>query len=193
MPSVNWSSLIAAHLNLDAETTTRRGALLAEIGASVQDLVETTIGRTFEARDYVEAYNGSDRDFLFLRHDPIISVSRVTVNGSEVAVADLTSAPVYPPPPIVVDAPACIRFTSGNVFPAGVQNVVVEYRAGYRVAPPALVRACVAWAALIFKNRERIGLVSQSAGGQSTSFSEEPPDFVRAALTAYTRWGNASC
>ena len=191
MATVNWSSAIAAHLNLDAETTTKRGVLLAEIGGGVQSLVEQTIGRTFELKDYVEVYSGTGRDFISLRHDPVVSVSRLLVMGSEVTVGD-PAAPVYPPADVVIESPF-IRFTNGRVFPVGFANVQVEYRAGYRVPPPDLIRACVMWAALIFKNRDRIGLSSQSLGGQSTSFTDDPPAFVTRVIAAHTRWGDSSC
>lgn len=174
MASIDWSSRIAAYLNLGTDTLGSRGELLAAIGASVQEAIEARTGRRFEAQDYTETYDGNGRRTLFLRWDPVISVTSVSVDSD--AWTDWVAR----------DGAVTLKY--GSVFPEGVGNVEVVYRAGYATPPDALVQAGVYWAAAIFKDRDRIGISSIGAGGQNSSYAREIPPFIEKLIQPFVRW-----
>jgi hypothetical protein len=187
MASINWAGEIAEYLKLGADATTTRGALLASLGDAVQGAMERYMGRTLSVMTHMEVYDGNDHSMLFLRNDPVLSVSSLSVNGAAVTVGSLI-APTYPPATVVIYGSG-LRYTTGNVFPAGFSNVRVTYSAGFDVPPPDIVQAGVSWAAVLFKDRDRAGLASQGAGGQTTSFTREMPPFVKTVLDKWVRWG----
>ena len=174
MASIDWSSKIAAYLNLGTDTLGTRGELLAAIGSSVQEALEARIGRRFEAQDYTETYDGNGRRTLFLRWDPVVSVTSVTIDTA--VWTDWVAR----------DGGITLKY--GSVFTAGVGNVEIVYRAGWEVAPPALVQVGVYWAAAIFRDRDRVGLSNSGAGGQSTSYAREIPPFIEKLITPFVRW-----
>lgn len=184
--ALDWSKALAEHLSLDATATTTYGALLASIGRGVQSAIERAIGRHLEPHDHVEGYNGRGLEALFLRWDPVISLTSVAVQGEALTVGR-ADEPVYPPPQVVLASDAMILRTDGMPFPSGPGSVIVTYRAGYQVCPPALLTAGVLWGAVIFKNRDRSGISSQSMGTQSVTFTDEPPAFVKRTLQEWAR------
>jgi len=145
-------ALIQAHLllaTINADQTT----LLTAIASAVRSEIERETGRTFESAAYTEAYDGNGRAVLYLRHDPILTVTSITLDGSALTVGAGTS-PVYPPVQCVWDGDVkrigCIRLTDGSAFSYGIQNVIVTYTAGWGTAPDSLVRAGVMWSSHIF-------------------------------------------
>lgn len=184
--AIDWSSKLAAHLSLDASAQSQWGGLLAEIGRGVQSAIERAIGRHLEPHDHVEAYNGRGRDFLYLRWDPVISVASVSTYDQTLTVG-VETTPVYPPPQVVLENDVALVRTDGLTFPNAAGAIIVTYRAGYQVCPPALLTAGVLWGAVIFKNRDRSGISSQSMGTQSVTFTDEPPAFVKRTLQEWAR------
>lgn len=174
MASLDWSSQIAAYLNLGTDTLGTRGALLAAIGSAVQAAVEARIGRRFEAQNYSETYDGNGRRTLYLRWDPVVSVTTVTINSG--VWTDY----------VVRDGAITLKY--GSVFSEGIGNVEIDYRAGYETPPDALVQAVVYWSAAIFKDRDRIGISSSGAGGQSTSYTRDIPAFAEKLIAPFVRW-----
>lgn len=187
MASIDWSGKLAQYLKLGADATAQRGDLLASLGDAVQGAMERYMGRTLGVMTYSEVYDGNDKPILFLRNDPIVSVSSLTINGASVTVGD-PLAPTYPPADVVIRGAGLYR-TTGCVFPAGYSNVIVSYSAGFAVPPAEIIQAGVSWAAVLFKDRDRAGLASEGAGGQSTSFVREMPPFVKTVLDKWVRWG----
>lgn len=188
MASIDWAGKAAQYLHLGSDATATRGDLLAALGDAVQNAIENRICRTLDVRSYVEAYDGNGKAWLPLRWDPVQSVSTLTVNGSAVTVGSLT-APTYPPAACVVQNRDSLILTDGSVFPLGFANVIATYSAGFDVPPADLVQAGVSWIALLFKDRDRSGLSSENAGGQTNSFTHEMPPFVEAAVSRWVRWG----
>ncbi len=187
MASINWAGELAEYLKLGPDATAARGTLLASLGDAVQAAMERYMGRTLGVMTYTEFYDGNGRPVLYLRNDPVTAVSSLTVNGVAIVVGD-PLVPTYPPADVVIHG-AGLRLTTGGVFPCGYANVIVTYTAGFAVPPPDIVQAGVSWAAVIFKDRDRAGLSSEGASGQSTSFTREMPPFVRTVLDKWVRWG----
>jgi hypothetical protein len=185
--AIDWSSKLAGHLSLDAKATSVWGDLLAGIGRGVQSEMERAIGRHLEPHDHVEAYNGRGLGFLWLRWDPVISVSGVQLFGDTDLTLGVDGAPVYPPPQVVLENSVMLSRTDGLPFPDVHGATIVRYRAGFQVCPPALITAGVLWGAVIFKNRDRSGISSQSMGTQSVTFTDAMPAFVKDVLQKWER------
>jgi hypothetical protein len=191
---MDWNAALTQYLKLNVKTGEDVGGLLDTLGKAIQSAIERELGRTFDNVAYAEVYDGNDRTILYLRHDPIVSLSSVSIFGSAVAVQasalfDPLSPPTYPLPRCVVkDGEQAIRLTDGTTFAWGTQNVIVAYTAGLSddtgAPPPALVQAGVVWAGLLFRERNRLGISSETISGQITMFNNNvPPDVLRMIST----------
>lgn len=190
----DWTGTLANALGLDPGAS-GRGAQLASVGAGMQAAIERATGRTMTPVTRTEAYDGSGRDILFLRWDPIRSVSSLSMSGSTVTVGD-PAAPAYPPAQCVIAPSRGYLQLTGTpliaavpVFPRGVANIIITYVSGFDLDDDglALKQAVVEWAKLIYKNADRVGIKSVSAGGQTISYDTDQPAFVKAAIAAHRR------
>lgn len=186
MASIDWNAELVRYLKIGAAPGSELGALFASLGSAVQSAIEQYIGRKLEAVTYTETYDGKGKPLLFLRHDPVISVSALSVNGNVVVVGN-PLVPTYPPADVVIYGSG-IRYTTGNVFTPGFSNIIVTYTAGFAIPPDDIVQAGVSWAAVLFKDRDRSGIASEAAGGQTTTFTRDMPPFVKTALARWVRW-----
>jgi predicted oxidoreductase len=184
MASVDWSGLAAAYLKLGAGAAGTSGELLASIGAAVQSAMELYLSRTLDVRTYTaETYNGNGQSALFLRHDPIQSVTAVTVDGT--AITDW-----------VINGSASALVRPLDYWPDGIGNVTVTYTAGLESpdgVPPALLQAGVSWIAVLWKDRDRAGINSESVAGQSVTFTRAMPAFVKMTLDMFKRGYVPTC
>jgi hypothetical protein len=185
MATIDWAGRTAEYLKLGPDSSGTRGALLASLGASVQSAIERHIGRTLGLLDYAEAYDGNDKDTLLLRHDPIASVTSLSIWGNVLTVGD-PLAPAFPPAQVEIEGSYLVR-TDGGTFPVGRRTVIAVYSAGYDPVPEALVQAGVDWIAALFKDRDRIGLSSESVGGQSFGITHDIPKRVKETLDQWKR------
>lgn len=178
---MDWASRISSYLNLAGTETASRGELLAFIGEGVQAAIERRTGRTFGKAEYTDTLDGNGRRMLFLPHDPVIEVLGAQADSADVL------------PSVIVRDRVGLVFTNGAVWPCGVGNVSINYTAGYNDEPPPdLVQAGVRWAAAIFRARDRIGISTTGAAGQSTSFTEDLPAWAEKVIAAHVRW-DRSC
>ena len=189
---MDWSSPIAQYLKMDAGAASVSGGLFATMGSACQASVERAIGRTFEAKEYTEAYNGNDRGTLFFRHDPVLSVASVTISGAAMTIAD-PDVPVYPTAQIAIEptAQGIVR-ADGGLFSLGFSNVIATYTAGLAAvdggAPPAdLAFAVTYWAGMFFRDRDRLGLSSETVGAQVTAYTRALPPSVVQMIRAWRR------
>lgn len=197
--SVVWSDLCTDYLKLGAGAAVTAAPLLDSIGAAVQSAIERYTSRTLDAITYIEAYDGNDRPTLYLSHDPIQTVGAVSANGTALAVSTFvggaasiySTPPAYPPAEVVIhrNRSALVR-TSGLTWPAGRSNIVITYAAGLDAGdgpPAALLQAGVEWIALLWKGRDRAGISSESAGGQTVTFTRDMPPFVKLIVNQFRR------
>jgi len=182
MESADWNAAITQYLKLGANPDASLGALLGQLGSACQAAVERSIGRTFDTRSYTETYDGNDRRMLFLRHDPVVSLTSVQIYGSVPLNLLAPSTPTMAAAVAIIDPTAqAILLTDGSTFLGGNQNVLVTYMAGLSDAttgqpPDDLIFAVTYWAAHLFKLRDRIGWKSQTSGdGQMVSFDQNIP------------------
>ena len=151
-----------------------------------------------------ETYNGNGSPRMFLRLIPIVSVQSLVINA-----VPINQSTAYGIPGWVIDGDArsiWIRYgggtnvtvtfpyypglIAGNYFQKGIQNVTVEYTAGYATTPFDVEQASKQMVSENYKRRQWIGLRSQSMGmnaGSTTYNSWVVAPEVEAVITAYTR------
>lgn len=158
-------------------STSASDAVLTTLITNVSATIESYCNRTFASTAYVERRNGQGGYRLFLANGPVIAVSSVTVDGIVIAVAPDALTSGY-----LVDANTV--YLRGYAFSRGVQNVSVNYTAGYATVPPDVAQACIECVASHFAKRERIDKASETLGTQQTiSYSQaDMPAAAKAAL-----------
>lgn len=138
------------------------------------------IGDAMNAADYSEAYSGTGTGKLVLRHQPITAVASVSIGlpGRRSALVFETD---------YVFTRFGLQMLVG-VFPRGVQNVLVNYTAGYAAIPADLSRAVAKLVALKFKENERLGQSSKTLAGETVTFDLKAfPNDVREVFERYER------
>ena len=143
---------------------------------------ESQTGRTITATDYVELQDGSGGRTIIPSNYPVASVAAVSIDGTAATLSTGYGVSGY--------------FLAGNVIKLrdsfvseGVGNVTVTYRAGYELtAIPSEVRQVVTEvAALMYRERDRVGVQSKTLGGEPVTFYYAPPARVVNVIEAYRR------
>ena len=79
-------------------------------------------------------------------------------------------------------------YLTGYWFEPGLQNIAIAYQAGYAETPTAITQAVIELVALRYRERDRIGHVSKSLGGETVAFIQaDMTPSVRAALQPWRR------
>lgn len=144
-------------------------------------IIEDYLQRKIEAADYSEKYDGKRANFIILEHYPVNSVTELK-DGD-----DVISADDY----VLYEKEGIIRLKSGY-FNNGLQNVQVQYNAGYTNVPQAIEEACLEIATMIYKNADtgegRLGKgsISIPEGGTLRYVSKLSP-LLQEALRSYRR------
>jgi uncharacterized phiE125 gp8 family phage protein len=166
------SLLSIAHLDDDD--------LLTRVVAAASTYFEQQTGRTILATDYVEIQDGNGGRVIIPSNYPVISVTTVTLNGTALALSTGYGVSGY--------------YLNGNVIrlrdtwvSEGEGNVSISYRAGYVAAPEDVRQAVLELAALMYRERDRVGQQSKTVGGENVSFYYAPPARVVSAIEVYRR------
>lgn len=132
----------------------------------------------FDLAQFDEAYNGSGNRWLQLSQAPVKSIVSVSVNGSTVSVSD-----GYGPGYIQTDR-ALARVI--GFWPEGFANCRVVYIAGFDVVPEDVQQACAHIAALRYRMREHLGMVSKASGNSTDTYDTiDLPQSIKDLLDQY--------
>ena len=171
---------VKAYLKIqDADTTTDE--LLGTLISAASDFIQGVLNRTFAAADYVQRYNGNGVALMVAADYPILSVASVTLNGIPISPAldDISAGYVF-------DADAI--YLRGFLFPKGIQNVVLSYRAGFVSIPLAVADACAMLVAKKYKYLDRIGHLSKVLAGETISYEKSDlTDEIKSILRNYAK------
>ena len=197
MATIPWEALIAEYLRSMPGSPGTQGSidaqkeLLQKIGGGVQAYIENYLDRRLDVASYSEAYVPPVRSWplgngptqLFLRNDFVVTLTGVTVNGTNVlTVGEETD---WPPPQVVVNPTRDGLMMTGGFYFAPGSHYAVAYDAGYQKDDPereALIRGGVHFGALIYRRRERIGITSENLNGVQTNFTDDPPKWFTKTL-----------
>lgn len=163
-------------------STAENDDLLERLIEAVSARFNRHTGRNLAARDYSPdpedaahdpdnaVLGGSGRAELILPQYPVISLTSLAVDGRAVPSSAGPGQPGW-----VLDRAAGVLAWRGGVFPAGVGNVEVAYRAGYAAIPPDLAQAALEQAAMAFADSTagggRLGQSGRSLADGSVSYS----------------------
>ncbi len=171
-------------------TNTNSDALLTALITNASAIIESYCCRVFGVNPYTDTYNGNGLRKLYLANGPIQSVTTVTIDGYAIPPAStpLTGGYVFDSD-ILYLRPGTIS-GYGDCFNRGVQNVVVEYTAGFPSVPPDIAQACIELVASKYKASQRVDVKSEGLGpNQSTTYSiADMPASVKSAIRRYQRW-----
>ena len=162
-------------------------ALLSRLITSASGFIQRWLSRPLFSQDWIETrdgpgiwpYTGETR-FQFAAF-PVTAVSLVVVNGTTIPAVP----PIVPAPPGQT-APTFSSTQWGYLFsptqlvihgyfvPRLAQCVTIQYTAGYSTIPVDISQACIELVVLRYRERKRIGEISQSIGGmQTASYSQK--------------------
>ena len=156
--------------------------LLTRAVAAASEYFERQTGRIILAADYVEIQDGNGGRVIVPSNYPVISVatSGVVIDGTVVPLSTGYGVAGY--------------YLNGNVIRLrdtwvtnGQGNVSISYRAGYAAAPEDVRQAVLEMAALMYRERERVGQQSRSGQDGSVVFYYAPPARVVATIETYRR------
>jgi hypothetical protein len=142
--------------------------------------------KSFESAVYTaELYDGTGTDTLQLDSIPITAVATVLEAGVALVVGLDPNA--NPKPEVIWYAEEGHLVRPFSRWWAYRRYYSVTYTAGYTTAtmPPLIVQAALDQAALINKEKDRIGMNNKTLGQQTTSFARELPKGVKDALDYY--------
>lgn len=164
------------------KTDTSSDILLDLLITQISDEIRTYTNRDiYPVTNYGEMRDGNGRENLTVLQYPIIAVSGVTINGVSIPTITTPGGAGY-----AFDKNS-IRL-SGYCFAKGVQNVTINYSAGYATIPPVIERACIELVAHRFEGRNRIGVKSKSQGQQNSTFDTSAlPESVKTILKQWSR------
>jgi hypothetical protein len=194
---MDWTNQIAQYIfPSGAKPNADVSGLIQALGDACQGAVEREIGRTFDVVPYYDIFDGDGRTVLYLPHDPIQSLTSLTIDGAVFTVQSSlyspANLPTWPLPQCIIKrGNSAIMLTDGSAFSVGIQNVGVGYTAGLADSggsvPNDLAFAIVYWAGLLFKDRDKLGIANVNAGQQLTSFTHNIPSDVRSMIAGWRR------
>lgn len=139
--------------------------LLGRLVTAASDFVKDWLGRPLLSALYTERFDGHGQDLIVMPQWPITDVTSVMIHGQSVPAAASINATGY-------SFDATTIWLTGYRFAMGRRNVEISWTAGYAPAaiPPAISQAVVELVTLIYRDRDRIGLVSKGLAGETTSY-----------------------
>lgn len=155
--------------------------LLSEMIPAASAFIERYLGRNLLTQSYTLVRSGNGHYRMPVPNWPVTMVASVLIDGVAVPEATSPTAPGW----VLSDPPTSILLR-GLRFTEGVQNIQMVYTAGYPEVPEEIDQACVEMIALRYRNRDRIGHVSKSIGGETVAFSQKDMDeHIRTLLRSY--------
>lgn len=164
-------------------------AVLNALITNASAFIEQYCNRVFAQANYTETRNGRDTATLYMRQQPIVSVQSLTIDGITVQASPDTRTYGYVFDDQQIYLRGCARgpFGQPERFVRGVQNIVMQYTAGFQVIPADVAQACIELVADKFAKRNRIDKSSETLGTQQTQayVMTDMPARVKAALASY--------
>src|SRR5438105_9234568 len=138
-------------------------ALIQRLVTAASQFIQSWLNRQIAAADWLELRDGTGGQLLVFANSPVTAVLSLSIDGLNI-----------PPAPSDGGFAAGYSFTPtelalrGYVFTRRPQNVIVTYTAGYATTPPDIAQAAVELVCQRYRERSRIGEVSQAMGGGET-------------------------
>ncbi|ACL64650.1 hypothetical protein A2cp1_1306 [Anaeromyxobacter dehalogenans 2CP-1] len=161
-------------------TAAAEDALLSRLLTGSSDFLEKATGRTFAAEGHTGTFDGDDSRLLFPTHTPILSVTSLTVDGRTITERGSWDAEGF------VVRPYYLELSSGLCFTRGLANVGLQYSAGFETVPGDVQQAVITLSALAYKERTRVGVLSNTVQGEAFSYQTLTlPQSVQSVVDAW--------
>lgn len=156
-------------------------ALLARLVSASSAYVETWLNRSILSATYSDTRDGNGRTRMMLPQAPVTAISSVTVDGVAVPAATTATMSGY----VFTETSVGLR---GYTFTSGMNNVVIQYTAGFDVVPTDVEQAVIELIGRRYKERDRIGLVSKGLAGETITYTQKDmSDGIKTLLQSYRR------
>ncbi len=146
-------------------TSVADDALIARLVTSASDFIQAWLNRTFAGTSYTDTFDGKNFTKYSAYAYPITAVASVTVDGQNIPASTGPTVAGY------VFSKTMIGLI-GYSFTPGMQNCSITYTAGFASIPTEIEQACIELVGLRYRNKDRIGLNSKGANGESISFAQ---------------------
>jgi hypothetical protein len=166
------------YLRLDTDQSKDDGLCQLLVSAA-NDAITSAISRNLLSDQYTEVRDGTGTRVLMLSNTPVTAIGALAFVGPQSFVnGPLPTTPLRAGVDFTF-TPYSVKLYCG-VFPRGTANVSIEYTAGYTAIPADIIHATTKWAALRYRELERIGQESKTIGGETVTFdlAEMPPDIL---------------
>ena len=140
-------------------------ALISRLVTSASDFIQAWLNRTFASASYTDTWDGKNTARQSFSAYPVSAVSSVTIDGVSIPASTWPGVPGY------VFSKTSLALI-GYSFTPGMQNCSATYTAGYASIPTEIEQACIELVGLRYRNKDRIGLNSKGANGESVAFAQ---------------------
>jgi uncharacterized phiE125 gp8 family phage protein len=174
-----------AQLAIKADDGTQDVRLELFINAASQR-IETYTNRILKSQGtIIELQHGRSSNMILLKQYPIVSVSELNVDNSNVFGAETI---VSPSDYSIGDDGNSVIARQGT-FPSGYNNILVKYVAGFETVPSDLELACLWLVEWYYLHRSRgdMGRTTASKGDESVGVLDAMPPMILEILDDYRR------
>lgn len=162
-------------------------ATLDRLITGVSEFIRTVTHRNFDVETYSESRSGVgwNQRRIVPKFLPIIAVNSLTIDGVTIPAVP---GNVYTPGAIGYIYTATHISLFGYLFTKGMDNIVINYSAGYSTLPPDLTQAAIELVCFRYREKDRIGHKSKTLSGETVAFvTDEVPASVMRILNEYKR------
>lgn len=183
-------SRVKALLGLGIDERAHETKLAACIDLASEQ-IRAFCGTTFGVEQFTEVYDGKDLTVLTLRQAPIVELLGLKFSGVAVSVSEVKVYRDYLQFPEAYDDSSPRVLGGRLLFPRGLQNIEVTYKAGYATVPGDLAGAAAEHAIHLFNTVSTAGIVSESNQESRASRSYDGENMfaprVKSVLLRYRR------
>lgn len=193
-PAIDLTDLtsVKEHIGIDLGDTTQDSRLDKMITRASRRIM-SWCDRRFIEESYTEFKNGRRSNSILLRHFPASKPTELYIDSSSVfGASTLVDSSEYD----ILDG-SLVVLLEGRNFEKGRRNIKVVYTAGYTFAslPEDLVDNANMLVEFMYQMVEerRIGLVNKGKSGETTTYVQGIPQFIKEGLEPYKRpyeWGS---
>src|SRR5574337_306541 len=164
-----------------AIANTADDGILARLIPAASTMIQDVLGRVFASTWFDEIYDGNNSAKLIVVNYPVTAVSSVTIDGDVIPVSTGVKVNGY-------SFNVFSIFLRGYIFTQGLQNVEVNYTAGYTTTPYDVEQECIRLVSLMYKQKERIGVSGKGIGPEHISYDlKDQADKIKTNLRHYIR------
>jgi len=148
---------VKAYLGMSSAPNVAQDALLVSLIERASGAIENYCQRQILCATRTEWRHGNNSKCMVLREAPIASIEAVSIGGQPVPLQEIS----------LLGRTVCLK---GRVFPSGINNVRIDYTAGYESIPADMQQACIETVALMFRRRDHLDVTSKALSGETVNY-----------------------